>query len=77
MDNKFYDNNGIVEESLQEFLKGNAWALPIYKYLKDYNKPILRKVKENINKNISIESFLINQTFYSIIFLYREEFFND
>lgn len=58
LDNKFYDITGIIEESLPELLKGNAGGLPMYKYLKEYTKPIFGKVKENVNKNISVESFL-------------------
>lgn len=61
LDNKYYDNKGIIEESLPELLKSNSGGLPMYKYLKDYNKPIFGKIKENVNKHNGIKDFLNNQ----------------
>lgn len=61
LDNKYYDINGIIEESLPELLKSNSGGLPMYKYLKDYSKPIFGKVTENFKIHNDIESFLNKQ----------------
>lgn len=61
LDNKYYDINGIIEESLPDLLKSNSGGLPMYKYLKDYSKPIFGKVTENFKIHNDIESFLNKQ----------------
>lgn len=51
LDNKDYNSDAIVEETLPELLKGNSSGLPIFKYLKNYSKKLSDKLKVEKNRN--------------------------
>lgn len=60
-DNQYFNPTLVVEEYLPELLKNNSGGLPMYKYLRDYPKDIFEKVKENVLKHETVDSFLNQQ----------------
>lgn len=60
-DNQYFDYNLVVEEYLPDLLKNNSGGLPMYKYLKDYQKEVFERVKDNILKYTDIDKFLNEQ----------------
>ena len=57
-DNQYFNSDLVVEEYLPELLKNNSGGLPMYKYLKDYPKDVFERVRENVLKHGTIDSFL-------------------
>ena len=57
-DNQYFNSDLVVEEYLPELLKNNSGGLPMYKYLKDYSKDVFERVKENVLKHGTVDSFL-------------------
>lgn len=57
-DNQYFNSDLVVEEYLPELLKNNSGGLPMYKYLKDYPKDVFERVKENVLKHGTVDSFL-------------------
>lgn len=60
-DNQYFNPDLVVEEYLPELLKNNSGGLPMYKYLRDYSKEIFERVKENVVKHETVDSFLNKQ----------------
>lgn len=60
-DNQYFNSDLVVEEYLPELLKNNSGGLPMYKYLRDYTRKIFERVKENVLKHGTIDSFLNKQ----------------
>lgn len=60
-DNQYFNSELVVEEYLPELLKNNSGGLPMYKYLRDYPKDIFERVKENVLKHGTVDSFLNQQ----------------
>lgn len=60
-DNQYFNSDLVVEEYLPELLKNNSGGLPMYKYLCDYSKDIFERVKENVLKHGTVDSFLNKQ----------------
>lgn len=60
-DNQYFNCNLVVEEYLPDLLKNNSGGLPMYKYLKDYQKEVFERVKDNILKYTDIDKFLNEQ----------------
>lgn len=60
-DNQYFDADLVIEEYLPELLKNNSGGLPMYKYLNDYSKDVFERVKENVLKHGTIDSFLNKQ----------------
>lgn len=60
-DNQYFNPELVVEEYLPELLKNNSGGLPMYKYLMNYNKEVFERVKENMLKHDTIDSFLNQQ----------------
>lgn len=60
-DNQYFNPDLVVEEYLPELLKNNSGGLPMYKYLSDYPKDVFERVKENVIKHGTIDSFLNKQ----------------
>ncbi len=60
-DNQYFNSDLVVEEYLPELLKNNSGGLPMYKYLRDYSKDIFERVKENVLKHGTVDSFLNKQ----------------
>ena len=60
-DNQYFNPDLVVEEYLPELLKNNSGGLPMYKYLSDYPKAVFERVKENVLKHETIDSFLNKQ----------------
>ncbi len=60
-DNQYFNPDLVVEEYLPELLKNNSGGLPMYKYLRDYPKDVFERVKENVIKHGTIDSFLNKQ----------------
>lgn len=60
-DNQYFNPSYVVEEYLPELLKSNSGGLPMYKYLKDYERKLYERVRENILKRNTIDSFLNQQ----------------
>lgn len=58
LDNHYFNTNLVVEEYLPELLKSNAGGLPMHKYVLAYQGEVYGKVKENMLKFNSIDSFL-------------------
>ncbi len=61
LDNQYFNPELVVEEYLPELLKNNSGGLPMYKYLNDYHKEVFERVKENLLKHNTIDSFLNQQ----------------
>jgi len=57
-DNQYFNPDLVVEEYLPELLKNNSGGLPMYKYLKDYPKDVFERVKENVVRHGTVDSFL-------------------
>lgn len=60
-DNQYFNCNLVVEEYLPDLLKNNSGGLPMYKYLKDYQKEVFERVKDNLIKYTDIDKFLNEQ----------------
>ena len=60
-DNQYFNPDLVVEEYLPELLKNNSGGLPMYKYLSDYSKDVFERVKENVLKHGTVDSFLNEQ----------------
>ncbi len=60
-DNQYFNPDLVIEEYLPELLKNNSGGLPMYKYLNNYQKEIFERVKENVLKHKTIDSFLNQQ----------------
>lgn len=60
-DNQYFDSDLVVEEYLPELLKNNSGGLPMYKYLSNYSKDVFERVKENVLKHGTVDSFLNKQ----------------
>lgn len=60
-DNQYFNPDLVVEEYLPELLKNNSGGLPMYKYLRDYPKDVFERVKENVIKHGTVDSFLNKQ----------------
>lgn len=60
-DNQYFNPDLVIEEYLPELLKNNSGGLPMYKYLNNYQKEIFERVKENVLKHRTIDSFLNQQ----------------
>lgn len=60
-DNQYFNCNLVVEEYLPDLLKNNSGGLPMYKYLKDYQKEVFERVKDNMLKYTDIDKFLNEQ----------------
>lgn len=60
-DNQYFNADLVVEEYLPELLKNNSGGLPMYKYLSNYSKDVFERVKENVLKHETIDSFLNKQ----------------
>lgn len=60
-DNQYFNPDLVVEEYLPELLKNNSGGLPMYKYLSDYSKDVFERVKENVLKHGTVDSFLNKQ----------------
>lgn len=61
LDNQYFNPELVVEEYLPELLKNNSGGLPMYKYLCNYHKEVYERVKENILKHDTVDSFLNQQ----------------
>lgn len=57
-DNQYFNNDLVVEEYLPNLLKHNSGGLPMYKYLRDYQKDVFEKVKDNVLTYTDIDKFL-------------------
>jgi hypothetical protein len=60
-DNQHFNCDLVVEEYLPNLLKNNSGGLPMYKYLKNYQKEIFERVKDNVLKYTEIDKFLNEQ----------------
>lgn len=60
-DNQYFNPELVVEEYLPELLKNNSGGLPMYKYLSNYHKEVFERVKENLLKHNTVDSFLNQQ----------------
>ena len=60
-DNQYFNSDLVIEEYLPELLKNNSGGLAMYKYLKDYSKDVFERVKENVLKHGTVDSFLNTQ----------------
>lgn len=60
-DNQYFNCDLVIEEYLPDLLKNNSGGLPMYKYLKDYQKEIFERVKDNVLKYTDIDKFLNEQ----------------
>lgn len=60
-DNQYFNPDLVVEEYLPELLKNNSGGLPMYKYLNDYQKDVFERVKENVIRHGTVDSFLNKQ----------------
>ena len=60
-DNQYFNYDLVVEEYLPDLLKNNSGGLPMYKYLKDYQKEVFERVKDNVLKYTDIDQFLNKQ----------------
>ncbi|MDE6128257.1 MAG: hypothetical protein K2G16_03590, partial [Lachnospiraceae bacterium] len=60
-DNQYFNSDLVVEEYLPELLKNNSGGLPMYKYLSNYSKDVFERVKENVLKHETVDSFLNKQ----------------
>lgn len=58
LDNHYFDPEKIIEETLPELLPGNASGLPMFKYLKSYNKETFGVVRKYCLTHTNIDSFL-------------------
>ena len=58
LDNKFYDPCKIISETLPELLPQNSSGLPVFKYLKSYDKDIYEDIKKYVLNHTDIDSFL-------------------
>lgn len=58
LDNCFFDPEKIIEETLPDLLPSNPNGLPLFKYLKSYNKEIYEAVKKYTLTYDSIDKFL-------------------
>ena len=58
LDNNYFDPEKIIEETLPELLPGNTSGLPMFKYLRSYNKETFDKIKEYSLIHTNIDSFL-------------------
>lgn len=61
LDNQYFNPDLVVEEYLPELLKNNSGGLPMYKYLCGYSKDVFERVKENVLKHRTVDSFLNKQ----------------
>lgn len=60
-DNQYFNFDLVVEEYLPDLLKNNSGGLPMYKYLKGYQKECFERVKNNVLKYTDIDKFLNEQ----------------
>lgn len=60
-DNQYFNPDIVIEEYLPELLKNNSGGLPMYKYLCDYSKDIFERVKEDVLRHGTVDSFLNKQ----------------
>lgn len=60
-DNQYFNPDLVVEEYLPELLKNNSGGLPMYKYLRNYQKEVFERVKENVIRHGTVDSFLNKQ----------------
>ncbi len=61
LDNQYFNPELVIEEYLPELLKNNSGGLPMYKYLIHYQKEVFERVKENLLKHNTVDSFLNQQ----------------
>lgn len=61
LDNQHFNPTLVVEEYLPELLKNNSGGLPMYKYLKQYEGDVFERVKNNMLRYTTIDSFLNKQ----------------
>lgn len=61
LDNQHFNPSLVVEEYLPELLKNNSGGLPMYKYLKEYEGEVFERVKNNMLKYTTVDSFLNQQ----------------
>lgn len=60
-DNQHFNPVLVIEEYLPELLKNNSGGLPMYKYLRNYQKDVFERVKDNVLKYTSVDAFLNKQ----------------
>lgn len=60
-DNQHFNPSLVVEEYLPELLKNNSGGLPMYKYLREYTEEVFERVKNNVLKYTTVDSFLNKQ----------------
>lgn len=61
LDNQHFNPTLVVEEYLPELLKNNSGGLPMHKYLKDYQGQVFERIKNNLLKYTTVDSFLNQQ----------------
>lgn len=60
-DNQFFNPVLVVEEYLPELLKRNTGGLPMYKYIRYYSGELFERIKINVLKFQTLDSFLNEQ----------------
>lgn len=60
-DNQYFNPALVVEEYLPELLKQNSGGLPMHKYIKEYQGEVFERVKENVLKYTTVDTFLNQQ----------------